>query len=287
MPKRSLKEKTSHRIHQRRKNNYSFKRYLLLGILLITLGITGFYIKKKVVFYYSMYFKKIEHKKLRNSEEETKRINRIIQDFNDKTFGMDISHYQKKEDINWDSLSIANGAIPVEFVILRATMGNQSADKHFKEFWSSAKIHQKIRGAYHFYRADEDPVVQANNFLDNVKLESGDLPPILDIEKIPRRKTKEHLIEDLKVWCDIVEQAYGKKPIIYTYYFYYRDYLKGSFDDYSIWLANYNDVPVPSPDDDWQFWQFTEKGIVNGVNTKVDLNIYNGGLWSLKNMTID
>ena len=81
-----------------------------------------------------------------------------------------------------------------------------------------AKKHNLIRGAYHFYRADEDPVMQANNFLANVKLESGDLPPILDIEKIPRRKSNEKLIEDLKIWCRIVEETYGEKPIIYTYY---------------------------------------------------------------------
>jgi len=146
---------------------------------------------------------------------------------------------------------------------------------------------RKIRGAYHFYRADEDPVMQANNFLENVKLESGDLPPVLDIEKIPSRKSKEQLIKDLKIWCKIVEETYDEKPIIYTYYHYYKDYLKGEFDDYPLWLANYNDVPQPSPNDDWDFWQFTENGIVYGINTKVDVDIYNGSLWSLKMMTVD
>ncbi len=287
MPRRNINKKTTTKRHQKRKSNYNFKRYILLGVLCVCLVVTGFYLKSKLMFYYSMYFKKTEHRTLKNSEEETKRINRIIQENNDKVFGIDISHYQKKEDIIWDSLSIANGAIPIDFVVLRATMGNRSTDKHFDEFWTKAKKHEKIRGAYHFYRADEDPVRQANNFIENVKLESGDLPPVLDIEKIPRRKTKEHLIEDLKTWCDIIEQAYGKKPIIYTYYFYYRDYLKEEFDDYNIWLANYNDVPTPSPDDNWKIWQFTENGIVDGINTKVDLNVYNGGKWNLENLTLD
>jgi lysozyme len=53
------------------------------------------------------------------------------------------------------------------------------------------------------------------------------------------------------------------------------------------WLANYNDVPSPSPDDRWDFWQFTENGIVHGINTKVDLDIYNGNSWSLKRLTLD
>lgn len=263
------------------------RRLILMGILLFALAGTGFYLKNKIVFYYAMYFRKFEHKKLHNTESENKRIHRIIGDNTDKVFGIDISHYQRKEDINWDSLSLGNGAVPIEFIVLRATMGNRGADRHFDEFWQKAKGKGLIRGAYHFYRADEDPVLQATNFLENVHLESGDLPPVLDIEKLPRRKNREKLKEDLKLWCKIVEEKYRTKPIIYTYYHYYKDYLKGEFDDYPLWLANYNDVPAPSPDDNWRFWQFSENGIVHGINSKVDLNVYNGGNWSLRGLTLD
>ncbi len=287
MAKRPIKRKTTRNIHRKRKKTFLSRRYILLAVLVFTLLVTGFYLKHKISFYYAMYFNKFEHRSLKNSEDEEKRINKIIGDNTDKTFGIDISHYQRKEDIKWDSLSIANRSIPIEFVVLRSTMGNKSTDKHFEHFWTEAKKNGLIRGAYHFYRADEDPVLQANNFLAHVKLESGDLPPILDIEKIPRRKTKEKLVEDLKIWCRIVEEAYGEKPIIYTYFYYYRDYLKGEFDDYPIWMANYNDVPTPSPDDNWKFWQFTENGIVYGINVKVDVDIYNGSLWSLRRLTLD
>lgn len=287
MAKRIIKRKTTRKIHKNRKRHFLLRREILLLFLGIALLGTGFYLKEKITFYYAMYFKQVHHKKLSNSEREEKRINRIVGDYADKTFGIDMSHYQRKEDIAWDSLSIGNRTIPINFVILRATMGNRSADKHFDQFWNLSKKHDLIRGAYHFYRADEDPVMQANNFLANVKLESGDLPPVLDIEKIPKRKSTKKLIEDLKVWCKIVEKAYGVKPIIYTYYYYYKDFLEGEFDDYPIWLANYNDVPQPAPNAEWDFWQFTENGIVYGINTKVDLNVYNGNLWSLKRLTLD
>ncbi len=287
MAQRKIKRKTTRKIHKKRKRYFLLRREILLLFLALTLLGTGFYLKEKVAFYYAMYFNKFEHKKLSNSEAETKRINRIIGDYADKTFGMDLSHYQRLEDIKWDSLSIGNGAIPIEFVVLRATMGNRSADKHFDEFWKLSKKHNLVRGAYHFYRADEDPVMQANNFLANVKLESGDLPPVLDIEKIPKRKSTKELVADLKIWCKIVEETYGEKPIIYTYYHYYKDFLKDEFNGYPIWLANYNDVPQPSPDADWKIWQFTEKGIVKGINTKVDLNVFNGNSWSLNRLTLD
>lgn len=285
-PKKYTK-KTAKKVHDTRRKNYFFRRKVVLAILILALIGTGFYLKQSVSYYYALYFNKFSHKKLHNNEVETLRIQKILSNNLDKTYGFDISHYQNKEDINWDSLSIGNKTIPLEFVVMRATMGNRNADKHFGEFWGLAKKHDLIRGAYHFYRADEDPVIQANNFLENVKLESGDLPPILDIEKIPKRKTNKKLIEDLKVWCKIIEEAYGEKPIIYTYYHYYKDFLKGEFDDYPLWLANYNDVPTPSPDSNWDFWQFTENGIVHGINTKVDLDIYNGSAWSLKRLTLD
>lgn len=287
MTQRKYTKKTAKRIHKNRRKNYFLRRWVLLAILIVALIGTGFYLKQSVSYYYALYFNKFTHKKLHNSEKESSRIQRILANNLDKTYGFDVSHYQNKEDIKWDSLSIGNKTIPLEFVVMRATMGNRSADKHFDEFWEMAKKHDLIRGAYHFYRADEDPVIQANNFLANVKLESGDLPPILDIEKIPKRKTNKKLVEDLKVWCKIVEETYGTKPIIYTYYHYYKDLLKGEFEGYPLWLANYNDVPTPSPDDQWDFWQFTENGIVHGINTKVDLDIYNGNSWSLKRLTLD
>ena len=206
--KKPAKRVTKKKIHKKLKQNWLCRREILLAILAIALLGTGFYLKDKISFYYHTFFPKFEHKKLKNSEREAARIHEIISENTDKTFGIDISHYQRKEDINWDSLSIANGAISIDFVVLRSTMGNRSTDKHFDEFWELAKKHEKIRGAYHFYRPDEDPIQQANNFLDNVQLESGDLPPVLDIEKAPRRKSKEQLIADLKVWCKIMEEKY-------------------------------------------------------------------------------
>lgn len=280
-------EKATRKIHKKRRRSWLLRREILLAALALALLGTGFYLKEKIAFYYALYFQKFEHKKLHNTERETERINRILGAYADKTFGIDISHYQRREDIKWDSLSIGNRSIPIEFVVLRATMGNRNTDKNFDHFWEKAREHHLIRGAYHFYRADEDPVVQANNYLANVKLEEGDLLPILDIERIPKKKTREEFVSDLKVWLKIVEEAYGEKPILYTYYHYYRDNLKGDFDDYPLWLANYNDVPAPSPGDDWDFWQFTENGIVYGINSKVDVDIFNGNLWSLRRLTID
>ncbi|WP_018676347.1 glycoside hydrolase family 25 protein [Riemerella columbina] len=287
MPKRKNFNKNNRKQHQQRIKAYNYRKWVVFFILMIALVGTGMYLKQKLAFYYALVFSK-PHRTLVNSEYETKRINSIVTEHQNKLFGIDISHYQRKEDISWDSLSIVNGDRPIHFILLRATMGNASQDKHFSSFWTKAKQNHYTRGAYHFYRPDENPIQQANNFLSVAKLEQYDLIPVLDLEKIPKRKTHQQYIKDIKVWLDIVEKAYGKKPIIYTYYHFYKDYLKNNLDaDYPLWLANYNFVMRPSPDDHWQFWQFSEQGIVKGINTKVDLNVFNGDEDDFKLLLID
>ncbi|NAW50517.1 glycoside hydrolase family 25 protein [Elizabethkingia argentiflava] len=263
------------------------KLWVLFFILITSLLAIGFYMKNQMLLYYAIHFKSEEIHLLKNTKLEEDRIHRIVSLHVDKTFGIDISHYQRKKDINWHKLTMANGAINIQFILLRASMGENAKDHYFQEYWKSAKRSALIRGAYHFYRPRENPVQQANNFLETVKLESGDLLPVLDVEKIPSPKKLKEFKNDLKVWLKIVEETYGKKPIIYTYYYFYRDYLQDDFKDYPLWLANYNDVDTPAVETLWDFWQFTEKGIINGVNTHVDVNIFNGNLSELHRLTLD
>lgn len=267
-----------------KKKNYTPLIISIVLLCLVALGILGYFKRNQLMFYYTMYFQPSPKTALTNSHFETTRINKIVKAYSDKTFGLDISHYQEKEHINWENLTILNGAIPLEFIILRATMGDDGKDKNFPLYWKKAKKHKLIRGAYHFYRPDEDPIKQANAYIKVVKLESGDMRPVLDIEKLPKRKSKEQFLQDIKVWIRLIERHYGEKPIIYSYYHFYKDYLRGYLDEYPLWLANYNDVPQPSDIDKWSIWQFTENGISDGVDTKIDLNIYNGSLWNMKEL---
>ena len=66
-----------------------------------------------------------------------------------------------------------------------------------------------IRGAYHFYNPKTDASRQADFFIRSVKLESGDLPPVLDIEV--RGEDEKKLRRDLKVWLDKIEDYYRVK----------------------------------------------------------------------------
>lgn len=197
-------------------------------------------------------------------------------------YGVDVSHYQK--DIEWSK--VREGEITFTFV--KATEGISLRDKKFEQNWAGAGEVGIIRGAYHFYLPYLDPEKQARHFTKTVQLQSGDLPPVLDVE-VRGRKPVAQLRKDLKVWLDYVENAYGTKPIIYTGYHFYKDYLAGHFDSYPLWIAHY-EVPrlhiEKTNTSKLTFWQHTDNGSIEGIDASVDCNVFYGSMRDLKSVCI-
>ena len=187
--------------------------------------------------------------------------------------GIDVSHYQG--DINWKMLKqTRQGKFPIEFIFMKATEGGDFSDDRFVANFDSAKVHGFIRGAYHFYNPKTDADKQADFFIRSVKLEPGDLPPVLDIEK--KSKDVKKLQQDLKIWLRKVENHYGVKPIIYASYKFKTKYLNDSiFNTYPYWIAHYY-VDSVRYQGEWKFWQHTDVGTLPGIDEKVDLNVFNG-----------
>lgn len=217
------------------------------------------------------------------SKEERKianlRIYEIIERHKEKVFGIDVSHYQDK--IDWETLKNNNDEFPLGFVFVRATAGKKKLDSEYANNWKGAKAHGYLRGAYHYYRPDENSVKQADNFIKHVKLSKGDLPPVLDIEKIPNKQSLDSLQAGLKRWLTKVEKHYGMKPIIYSGESFYTDFLKKEFKGYDLWIANYSFFEDEIRKE-WLIWQFTDKGELKGIKGMVDVDIYNGSLAELK-----
>ena len=200
-----------------------------------------------------------------------------------KVHGIDISHYQGT--IDWTEVKgTEKDEFPIRFAFMKATEGGDYKDRRFDENFSQAKKVGLIRGAYHFYNPNTDPIRQAEFFISQVKLTKGDLAPVLDIERKPRDKVQ--LQADLKKFLDRLEAHYGVKPIIYTSYKYKTRYLDSpEFDAYPFWIAHYY-VDMLSYEGTWQFWQHTDYGTVPGIETSVDLNVFNGSLDELKRCTL-
>jgi lysozyme len=188
--------------------------------------------------------------------------------------GIDVSRFQSY--IDWPSVKeMKVRDVKIGFAFIKATEGLGNVDKQFKRNWKKAAEAGVTRGAYHFFLPTKSGKVQAQNFISTVKLESGDLPPVLDIEQLygvqPEKMRKE--VQD---WLTIVEDYYGVKPIVYTYVNFYSRFLTGDFDNYPLWAAHYLEKDRPKINRSWIFWQHSEKGRVNGIRQPVDFNVFNG-----------
>lgn len=206
------------------------------------------------------------------------RIYEIVGRNKDKVFGIDVSHYQGR--INWEKLQKAEEEFPLHFIFMRATAGKDGKDTRFAHNWKKAVENGYIRGAYHYYRPDENSLAQAEHFIKTVKLAKGDLPPVLDIEKIPNKQSMDSLKVGLQRWLGRVEAHYGMQPILYSGESFYTDFLKKEFSGYRVWIANYSFFEEDIKKE-WLFWQFTDQAQIKGIEENVDVNIYNGSLESL------
>jgi len=76
--------------------------------------------------------------------------------------------------------------------------------------------------------------------------------------------------------ADIIKY-YGYTPMIYANHYWYDYHLNYSeLTNYEIWLAQYTyDVnKKPNFSENYQMWQYTDKGTVSGITGNVDKNIY-------------
>ncbi len=206
--------------------------------------------------------------------------------------GIDVSYWDA--GIDWPRVR----ATGQRYVFAKATEGDFYQDTTFDENWFGAKSAGLLRGAYHFYRCNVDAKKQADYFINYVKSfnDNGDLPPVLDLESTDNTK-KDKIISGVKTWLDRVEGAFGKKPIIYSGPYYLQDNLSEAgggppawAKDYPLWIAQYPNQYVEGSQPfmprgwlKWTFWQYSDKGKLNGfgANVSVDINVFNGALEDL------
>lgn len=198
------------------------------------------------------------------------------------TKGIDVSYYQG--NIDWAKVK-ASG---VEFAFVRVSDGLNNIDSKFAQNWSGSRAAGVIRGAYQFFRPNLDAKAQAELFLDKIgTLAPDDLPPVIDVEATGSQ-TAAVIAAKVRTWIDIVEAATGKKPIIYTGYYFWRDSVgDAKFPGYPLWIAAYvNHCPdIPTGWDSWAFWQTSAMGQVPGIGTDTDLNTFNGARNDLLKLT--
>lgn len=200
-------------------------------------------------------------------------------------YGIDVSRWQNS--IDWSQVLADSIPQRLKFFILKATQGETEVDPYYTYNRKNARSANTIIGAYHFFMYHDDPLKQAQNFIQHAGLKSGDLRPIIDVElncagcdelDIP----EEQLVANLQTFIDTLHAFYGVKPILYTYSAFYEKYLKGQFDDYMYWWADFSSVPpygMSLANDSIQkqnplisIWQFTNNERIKGIVGDVDVN---------------
>lgn len=190
--------------------------------------------------------------------------------------GVDVSRWQG--DIDWVRLR-SQGA---NFAYIKATDGGDHLDPMFHRNWHAADAAGLRRGAYHFFYWCRSASEQAAWFIRNVPRVEGALPPVIDVEwngesRCTRRPSREQVLEKMRVFMERLEAHYGQRPIIYTAPDFYRDNLRGAFQDYPFWLRAVAQHPSKVyPGRNWLFWQYSGSGLSHGVTGRIDLNVFHG-----------
>lgn len=220
----------------------------------------------------------------------------------DRIYGIDISRYQHEirrrvYPITWRFLRItslgrkANRPVldsvdyPVSFVYIKATEGTTIHNRFFASDYKDARRHNIPVGAYHFFRTNVSGRMQANYFLSQGRFNRGDLPPVLDIEPTDRQIAKmggaETMFKEIRAWISVVQAKTGTRPILYVNQRFVKNYLDDAPDlkrDYLVWIARYG---IYKPDVHLAIWQLSADGLVMGIRSEVDINVFNGyqGQW--------
>ena len=192
--------------------------------------------------------------------------------------GIDISHHQGK--IDWQSIDKK-----YRFIFIKATEGDTFIDKRFYENANEIKKGERILGAYHFFNFNYGGLEQANNFINTVGT-IIDLPPVVDFEFTgnPNKFNKQKIYDELKICIDTLERYYGHKVIIYVTRDSYKYFIENNFDN-PIWYRSII-FPINKNIKNVLFWQYHNSAIIDGINTKVDLNVFKGNITELKKLLI-
>jgi lysozyme len=197
-----------------------------------------------------------------------------------KPRGHDVSSHQK--NVDWPAAK-ARGA---RFVYVKATESTGYRNPYFSRQYDGSRAAGLLRGAYHFALPDRSPGgAQAAFFVRNGgawRPDGWTLPPALDIEYNPYGRKcyglgRAAMVRWIRAFSDGVEQATGRRPVIYTTTHWWNDCTGASSAfaaDHALWIARYDSAdagPLPAGWTYWTFWQYDNGGRLPG-----DQNLFNG-----------
>lgn len=194
--------------------------------------------------------------------------------------GIDVSYYQGK--IDWKKVKKAG----IDFAIIRLGYrgylnGTLKLDSRFKYNIKEAQKAGVKVGVYFFTQAltEQEAVEEAKFCIKNVKKYDLEYPIVIDTEAINNEKARSHVTEldadeltkVCNAFCKTVDKA-GYESSIYASKSWFLGKLNiEKLDNCNKWLAHY--TKVTDYIYDYNMWQYTSNGRVDGIKGRVDMNI--------------
>ena len=192
--------------------------------------------------------------------------------------GIDISSWQG----NVDFKKIKDSGIQI--VYIKATESNKYIQSTMEKYHKGAKENGLLVGFYHFFRANVDAKLQAKYFASAIEGKSMDCKLVLDIETT-EGVDAEALTNMCIVFLEEVKKLTGKEVAIYTYTSFANSSLTSKLSSYPLWIAHYG-VVTPGTNRIWNEWvgfQYSEKGVVPGINGNCDIDEFTEGILLSRN----
>lgn len=193
------------------------------------------------------------------------------------SLGIDVSKWQK--EIDWEQVKNAG----IDFAIIRcgyrgSVTGSLVVDPYFEQNIKAATAAGVDVGVYFFTQAvnEVEAVEEASMVIQLVADYALTYPVFIDTEGAGGNGRADGLdvaerTAVCEAFCSTVENA-GYEAGIYASRNWYNNRLTvAELNDYVIWLAEYRKSPLY--EGDYQMWQYTSKGSVDGIEGNVDMNI--------------
>ena len=188
--------------------------------------------------------------------------------------GIDISSYQGY--IDWAKVSSDKD---IRFVYIKATEGATYHSPHYAHNVTQARRHGLLVGSYHYLTSSSTIDEQFANFSKFALKSVQDLIPMLDVE-VRGDWSRSQLIDSVDKFCQLVEDLYGVQPMIYSTMAFYNKNLTPHFNKHHLYIGRYsNTEPEINWEGEYTIWQYSETGIIPGIDAYVDLCRYRKDGW--------
>ncbi|XP_065205241.1 probable autolytic lysozyme [Planococcus citri] len=202
---------------------------------------------------------------------------------------LEIPNYQSALDVSWHQGKINWKKVKntgIEHVIMKATEGSYHQDVTFLYNWEMARMNNIRTSVYHYFRALMNPDEQVANVIKTLNLTTfnyrEDILAIDVEEKGNELASPDQVAHTLHRFLKGLESNNFVNVYIYCNYNYWENQVNWrifDFSKYPLWIAWYNSeinsqpkIPSTWKTVGWTYWQYSNLGKVDGIDTYVDLD---------------